>query len=882
MIQMFERLRAFRGLVGPRRFRTRMLLGMLAVALVPLVVFTAVVAADLGSVSGSTVNDTQQTIVQDQEQRQAGEVADRALAIDVRLGSIASEVRQLRDQTAQAFAHPPAPGAPVTFQVDSGAYFASTPDTSVIVGQTSALVLGNQVSTGKPNAFIAAPSAPLVPFMQGMLKSYPEIEAVWVVDKGDQVIRTVPPIDVRAAIRDHRINPDTPLGPNGDTIFSTSQERFAAAGGQPQSWTDPAKPGAQTLSGPYWTDPYNTRQGDEGVTVWMPVSTDGNTLVGADITVAEITGTLLQPVISGEPGAYPILLSSNNKVLAAGDQAAADFSLPKHVSGTPLPLDLGTSFADGMVAVEQTGHPENLRGTFAGVDRELFTAPIYTAHWVLATSVPMKVLEPDITGLTRGIQNGIQSILLHVIPIALILCGLAFLFATLVSRRLVGPVGALQSSAEKLAAGNTEEPVPPQGEDEVGMLAASLERMRREINASRDTILAAARELEGRVAERTHELRTRNEELVALNALAGDLTRALDSESILTAALETARAVLPATAGCGWVAEEGRLHSRASWTSERPEDEGSAVTAEGLLAAARRALEEHGVVSVHGAQTEPVLVGLPFQAGDEALGALTVACRPGTHIAERTRTLLGAVSDQVGLALRASQLAAEGRELAVLEERTRLAREIHDTLAQQLTGIVLQLEAAEGYAERSPGRTRSLLVTARDQARSALQEARRSVWNLRPASLEATGLVAALDREVRRWSRSTGVPARLRAEALPNPLNLQPAAEVGLLRIAQEALSNAGRHSGAHSVEVSLARRDAALELSIQDDGCGFDPQASSQPGSFGLVGMAERARLAGGVLEVSTVPGHGTRVTVRLPLADAPAVAPALEEVSA
>jgi two-component system NarL family sensor kinase len=855
-----------------------MLLGMLAVALVPLVAFTAIVAADLGAVSNSTVRDTQQTIVQHQEERQQGQVADRALAIDVRLGSIASEVRQLRDQTSQALDHPPGPGAPatLTFKSEQGAYYSSTPTTSVIVGQTSHLVHAGLLDTAQHTAPIAAPSAPLVPFMEGMRKSYPEIEAVWVVDKVDSVIRTVPGIDVHAAINDKRINPDTPLGSDGDVVFSTSQERFASTG-VPQAWSDPARPALQQQqpTGPYWTDPYRTRQGDEGVTVWMPVGTDGSTLVGADITVAAITGSLLQPVISGEPGAYPILLSSNNKVLAAGDQAQTDFRLPKHLTGAPLPVDTGSSFGNGLLAVEQSGHPENLRGTFGGVDRELFTAPIYTAHWVLGTSVPMGVLEPDVTGLTRGIQNGIHSILLHVIPIALVLCALAFLLATLVARRLVGPVRALQTSAEQLAQGNTDDPVPPQGSDEVGMLAASLERMRREINASRDSILAAARELEGRVSERTHELRTRNEELVALNTLAGALTRALDSESILLGALETARAVLPAMAGRGWVADAAvsgelggvALRSQAEWHAD---DDGAEVPADALLGAAQKALDEQGVVVVHGAvATDPVLVGLPFQAGEGSLGALAVACRPGSHLAERTRTLLGAVSDQVGLALRAVQLAAEGRELAVLEERTRLAREIHDTLAQQLTAIVLQLEAAEGYADRSPGRAQSLVVTARDLARSALQEARRSVWNLRPAPLEATGLVAALSREVRRWSRTSGIPARLRNEPLPNPLNLQPVAEVGLLRITQEALSNASRHSGASSVEVSLSHRDGSLELSVVDDGSGFDPDVAPHAGSFGLVGMLERARLAGGGLEIATAPGNGTRVTVRLPLAE-------------
>jgi two-component system NarL family sensor kinase len=295
---------------------------------------------------------------------------------------------------------------------------------------------------------------------------------------------------------------------------------------------------------------------------------------------------------------------------------------------------------------------------------------------------------------------------------------------------------------------------------------------------------------------------------------------------------------------------------------------------------ARAALDEHEVVVVAGrGRTQPVLVGIPFAASEGDLGALVVACRPRTHLGERTRTLLGAVSDQVALALRAAQLAAEGRELAVLEERTRLAREIHDTLAQQLTAIVLQLEAAEAYVERSPGRAESLVVTARDLARSALQEARRSVWDLRPAPLEATGLVAALDREVRRWSQHSGITARLRADRLPNPLALQPSAEVGLLRIVQEALNNAARHSGARRVDVVVGRRDGALELSVSDDGSGFDSDTAPQPGSFGLVGMGERARLAGGSLEVSTAPGQGTRVTVRLPLggeATAPVAVPA------
>jgi two-component system, NarL family, sensor kinase len=871
---MIGRLLALRRLPGRQRFRDRMLVGMLVVALVPLVAFTLIVAADLGAVGNSTVEDTHRTILEDQEQRQQSQVADRAQVIDVRLGSIASEIRQLRDQTAAALARP-APAGQLTFQADNGAYFASTsePNTSVIVGQTSHLVHAGVLDTNEHTAPIAAPSAPLVPFMVGMHKNYPEIEAVWIVDKLDSVIRTVPAIDVPGAISGRRLDPDQPLGPDGDTVFSTSQARFAAAASAPQAWSDPAKPGPQADI-PFWTDPYLTRAGDEGVTVWMPVGSDGRTLVGADIAVSQITSSLLQPVISGEPGAYPLLLSSNNKVLAAGDQAQADFRLPAHTTGATLPLVANSSFGGNLLAVEQSGHAEKLRATLGGVDRELFPAPIYTAHWVLATSVPVTDLEPDVTGLTRGIQSGIHRILLDVIPIALVLCALAFVLATLVARRLVGPVRALQASAEQLAHGDTEVPVPPQGSDEVGMLADSLERMRREINASRDAILAAARELEGRVAERTHELRTRNEELVALNALAGSLTRALDGESVLAGALDTARAVLPAVSGRGYVqSEAGSLEEQARWTGD--DEEAAAVSDASLLDAARTALRDHGVAVVRGEATDPVLVGLPFQTGKSDLGALAIACHPGTHLAERTRTLLGAVSDQVGLALRTLQLAAEGRELAVLEERTRLAREIHDTLAQQLTAIVLQLEAAEAFVERSPGRAGSLVVTARDLARSALQEARRSVWNLRPAPLDATGLVAALDREVRRWRQYSGIPARLRTEALPNPLPLAPTAEVALFRIVQEALANAARHSNARRVDVTLLRREGFLEVCVSDDGDGFDADSAPHRGSFGLLGMSERARLAGGSLDVSSALGEGTRVVVRLPLGEAPVPVP-------
>jgi signal transduction histidine kinase len=264
------------------------------------------------------------------------------------------------------------------------------------------------------------------------------------------------------------------------------------------------------------------------------------------------------------------------------------------------------------------------------------------------------------------------------------------------------------------------------------------------------------------------------------------------------------------------------------------------------------------------------VVAIPVGAGGAPLGALAALVSSSIQVPERIRILLGAVADQVGLALRTAQFAAEGRELAVLEERTRLAREIHDTLAQQLTGIVLQLEAAEVMQSRNRGeRSRDLVVAAREQARLALREARRSVWNLRPMPLEAAGLTAAVTLEAERFGTRTGIAVRVRNDGVPRDLALAPQSEVAVFRIVQEALANAGHHSGAHLVEVELHAGDGELLVSISDDGSGFDVDDEGEPkaGRFGLVGMHERARLIGAGLEVTSQREGGTRVSVRVPL---------------
>jgi signal transduction histidine kinase len=273
-----------------------------------------------------------------------------------------------------------------------------------------------------------------------------------------------------------------------------------------------------------------------------------------------------------------------------------------------------------------------------------------------------------------------------------------------------------------------------------------------------------------------------------------------------------------------------------------------------------------------------VLNPIPVSSLEPNLSALTLGVNDTFHRLFPV-TVLPVLILLVGLAFIATTLLSRRMYLpvqaltdhAVLEERTRLAREIHDTLAQQLTGIVLELEAADTLLNRgSERRAKSSVERARELARGALQEARSSVWNLRPAPLSATGLVAAIGHEVEAWEERTGIPARFKARAVPPHPPLSPTAEVALLRIGQEALSNAARHGKPEHVDVELRAHAQELILSIRDDGVGFDPAASApREDCFGLDGMAERARNAGGSLTVVSAPGHGTTVTTRLPFTE-------------
>ncbi len=211
------------------------------------------------------------------------------------------------------------------------------------------------------------------------------------------------------------------------------------------------------------------------------------------------------------------------------------------------------------------------------------------------------------------------------------------------------------------------------------------------------------------------------------------------------------------------------------------------------------------------------------------------------------------------------ELAATARRAGVLEERQRLARELHDTVAQGLTSVVTHLEAAEQAVGERPELARTHLDTARRAAREGLGELRRSVHALRPDLLAGAPLPDALRAVADRWSADHGVPAQVRVTGDPVPL--PPDTDVALLRTVQEALANTARHARAHRVVVSLSYLGDSVTLDVDDDGVGFaGTPAPRADGGFGLVAMRERIAAVGGRLDVESVPGEGTTVAAEVP----------------
>ncbi|MEU6274992.1 GAF domain-containing sensor histidine kinase [Streptomyces populi] len=268
-------------------------------------------------------------------------------------------------------------------------------------------------------------------------------------------------------------------------------------------------------------------------------------------------------------------------------------------------------------------------------------------------------------------------------------------------------------------------------------------------------------------------------------------------------------------------------------------------------------------------------LGLPIRDGDEIIGALFLAnkvrpegappCPDGRcGFTEDDEELLTILAQHAAIALTNARLYERSRELTIAEERSRLAHELHDAVSQKLFSLRLTAQAAATLVDRDPSRAKGELQHVAALAAEATEELRAAVVELRPAALDEDGLVATLRTQSQVLDRAHSAHVTFSSHGVRA---LPASQEEAVLRVSQEALHNALRHSGATRVDVALDRRGPGAVLRVRDDGGGFDPAATRSAGRhLGLVSMRDRASGVGGTLTVESAPGKGTVIEMEVP----------------
>ncbi|MFQ5593516.1 MAG: HAMP domain-containing protein [Anaerolineae bacterium] len=451
---------------------------------------------------------------------------------------------------------------------------------------------------------------------------------------------------------------------------------------------------------------------------------------------------------------------------------------------------------------------------------------------------------------------------------ALFLAGallLALLGYGFTSRTIIRPLQRLQQVAHEIGGGELAKPVPSLGHDEVGQLAQSLETMRQQLYAARE-------DLEAQVARRTRELE-------ALYKVSREVSSRLDINHVLRSVTDKARELLQAEVSVLCLLDEaGQALDPQAVSGPSAALSGTRESAQHLLAsqvlAGHRALPCGvdgcgGTCTILAAPFRVDHLAAPLRVGDRVTGALCVGSSQAGAFSTDEVSLLTRLANSAAVALENARLYEQAERVATLEERQRIAADMHDGVAQTLSYLGFKTEEVAGLVDAGQAEMADeVLRRMREAIDHASQDVRRSIASLQADPKPRRELQDSLAELVDEFSME-GRPAVDLVVRIPKPLLLSFDDTGQVLRVVQEALLNARRHAEAEHVTIFLEQQAAETVVTVEDDGRGFNPEAPPVDGNshFGLRIMRARAARIGGRIMIDSAPGHGTRVILAWPV---------------
>jgi nitrate/nitrite-specific signal transduction histidine kinase len=510
------------------------------------------------------------------------------------------------------------------------------------------------------------------------------------------------------------------------------------------------------------------------------------------------------------------------------------------------------------------------------LDEVQHTSPTGPRFQELASSIKQQVpvLQAQANAVVDLYEQEATSklIRLRTIQIGFLVAGLALLAAgVLMTRRsLLQPLERLEVAAQRLGGNDLNTPVDVPGPQEIQSLSASFETMRRGLQSAQAELLELTRDLESRIRQRTRELD-------ALHEVSQQITSQLDMQHVLHSVTDKVRTLLDGDSAMLCLLDESKEYLRLQAMSGKaliPVYESYMSTVDH----ASQALNSPGALMCREGQCTggcglftsahaPSHVVAPLRLGDELIGALCVASARPAHFTDESTGLLSKLSATAAVALQNARLYTQAERIAALEERHRVAADMHDGLGQMLSYLgIMTDQAMELVSEGRDSAALEQLKQTRTAVEQAAQEVRRAISSLIDEPLTRASLCQRLREVVRQFSAETGRQVDWDAALDPSAGCAGETVEQ-VMNITREALHNAARHAGPAALKVRLGCDETGYFVQVEDDGRGFDLSRPAPGGHFGLQVMRARAGHIGGTLDIQSSPGRGTCVKLVWPV---------------